>query len=75
MRQLGIERRRLRKQAVHWYNGLILQLLQITRVSKKTVFEDRDGNVSYSKKMAEPEDHPSSFFKRRDKTKISNFKF
>jgi hypothetical protein len=42
---------------------------------KKTVFEDRDGNVSYSKKTAEPEDHLSSFLKRRDKTEISNFKF
>jgi hypothetical protein len=30
MRQLDIERRRLRRHAAHWCNGLILQLLQIT---------------------------------------------
>jgi hypothetical protein len=30
MGQLDIERRRLRKHAAHWCNGLILQLLQIT---------------------------------------------
>jgi hypothetical protein len=30
MRQLDIEWRGLRKHAAHWWNGLILQLLQIT---------------------------------------------